>query len=162
KSRSLKRSEELRNLEEQLQLYSAYLNSDLDGIRKFMQLFRSREDRVNEFRAVTIWLDMSKDNIKAENWWERLHCLLRVCELAYPFLAPRGNENLTKINKDFQNIFVVNEVENHPQKRKISSDNHLIHLLNKNNAEDTIEVSENWHVYDENNLNSTISQFLAS
>ncbi|CAG8532736.1 4901_t:CDS:10 [Ambispora leptoticha] len=144
-TQSLKRSEELRNLGEELRLYSAYLNSDLDGIRKFMKLFRSREDRVNEFRAVTIWLDMSKDKIKAENWRERLHCLLRICELAFPFLAPRGNENLTKINKEFQNVFVVNEVENRPQKRKISSDNHLIHLLNQTNA----EISENW---DEANL----------
>ncbi|CAG8557951.1 6165_t:CDS:10, partial [Ambispora leptoticha] len=162
KSQSLKSSEEWKSLKEEVQLYQAYIKSDLDGIRKCIQFFKNREDHATEFRAIITMLHASSFDIKAENWQERLHCLLRMCELAFPFLAPRGNEDLTKINKDFQDIFIINEVENRPQKRKISSDNYLVHLLNQNDAEDAVEVSENWHVYNENNLNSNISQLLAS
>ncbi|CAG8553834.1 5171_t:CDS:10 [Ambispora gerdemannii] len=157
-------SEELSNLKEELQLYLAYMNSDLNEIRKFMQLFRRREDCVTEFRAVTIsiWLHISKFDIQAENWRELLLCLLRLCELSFPFLDPRENENIAKINKDFQDIFVVSEVENRPQKRKISSENHLVPFLNQNIVEDAVEILDNWHVYDESTLDLAISQFLAS
>ncbi|CAG8502109.1 4772_t:CDS:10 [Ambispora gerdemannii] len=154
KSQTWKKSEECKSLNEEFQLYLAYLYADLDVIRKFMQLFRKRENCIIEFRAVIIWLRISKST---ENWQEHLQCLLRMCELAFPFLA-QINKNIAKSNKDFQGIFAVSEVENRSHKRKIVSDNCLAHLLNQNN----VEILDGWHVYDEKILNLAISQFLAS
>ncbi|CAG8468533.1 12444_t:CDS:10 [Ambispora leptoticha] len=156
-----KRSEEGRNLKEEFQLYLAYLNSDLDEIRKLMQSFNKRGDRVIEFRAIIIRLHISSSDVQAENWQERLQCLLRICELAFLFIAPQDYENKTKIHQDFQDIFVVDKVEKHPYKRKISFDNHLIHILNQN-YQNNAEISDGWHAYDEKILNLAISQFLAS
>ncbi|CAG8480420.1 12096_t:CDS:10 [Ambispora gerdemannii] len=164
------KSSEWESLKEEVQLYNAYLDLNLDGICKYMQTFRKRKDRVTEFRAIIIWLHIQAEDwlhitnpdIQAENWKERLQHLLRMCELAFPFLAPRENDDISKINKDFQDIFVVSEAENHLQKRKISFDNLLVPLLNQSIGEDAIETLDNWYVYDESTLDLTISQFLAS
>ncbi|CAG8449773.1 2698_t:CDS:10 [Ambispora leptoticha] len=156
KSQAWKESEEYRSLKEEFQLYKTYWDSDLDGIRKFMQLFRRREDRVIEFRAIIIRLYILKFDIQIENWQERLQCLLRLCELAFLFIASR-DEN---INRVFQDIYLVNEVAKHPRKRKISSDNHILHILNLNNQKSG-NISDGWHIYDEKILNSAISQSLA-
>ncbi|CAG8530765.1 2253_t:CDS:10 [Ambispora leptoticha] len=161
KSQAWKESGEYRSLKEEFQLYKTYWDSDLDGIRKFLQLFRRREDRVMEFRAIIIRLYILKFDIQTENWRERLQCLLRLCELAFLFIAPRESENITKIYKDFHYIFLVNEVANHPYKRKISSDNHILHILNLNNQKN-VSNSDGWHIYDEKALNSAISQSLAT
>ncbi|CAG8633342.1 4892_t:CDS:2, partial [Ambispora leptoticha] len=166
KSQSLKSSEEWEKLKEEVYLYQAYLNSDLDRIRKSMQFFNKIKDCVTEFRAVIIWLHIhvTRFDIRAENWQERLRCLLRICELTFPFLVPRknANVNIEEINKNFQDIFVVSKDENCPHKRKISVDNHIAFFLNQNIMEDAVEVSDKWLVYDENILNSAISKLLAS
>ncbi|CAG8491849.1 5685_t:CDS:10 [Ambispora gerdemannii] len=149
-------------LKEEFQLYSAYLDSDLNRIRKCMQLFRESKDHVSEFRALVIWLhiDSLRSDIQTENWQERLRCLLRLCSLAFSFLAPQQSENTRKINEHFQDIFIVNEVENRQNKRQISLDNHFVDFLNQNDVENSVEILGNWHIYDEEFLNKNISKFL--
>ncbi|CAJ0757014.1 5561_t:CDS:10, partial [Entrophospora sp. SA101] len=157
KSQSLKKPEEWRNFMKEFQLYSAYLDEDLDTVHKCIQFFRSSKELVAEFCAVNIFLQITPQSAQYLN--ERLQCLLRLCELTFPFIAPHQNaDNIEKICKDFEDIFFVNEVENRPHERKIFLDNPLLHIQDEIHH----EIIDDWHVYEVDVFHLKMKQFLAS
>ncbi|CAG8567860.1 13873_t:CDS:10 [Dentiscutata erythropus] len=163
-SKTLKKDRKFKILIEEIQLYSAYLVNDFNRVYKCVQFFQAHETPVQEFRAVNIWLQMPKTKIQIEYWHERLQYLLRLCELAFPFIAPRKDViNIEEIHKDFEAIFLICEVKDQPLKRKIPSDSPLLDLINelhyKNDEESAVEVMDVQYVY---NVHLIISQFLAS
>ncbi|CAG8526884.1 15115_t:CDS:10, partial [Dentiscutata heterogama] len=174
KSQSLISSEPWKKLMKEFSLYESYLNADLDKIGECAQFFRMCGELVAEFRAINIWLHIhQKMYIQADFWRERLLYLLRLCELAFSFIAPyrsrRNAENKEKIHKNFEDIFFVNEVENRPRERKISSDSPLICFISNmskmkvdNDVEGVSEITDDRHVYDVEFVHLKISQFLAS
>ncbi|CAG8625374.1 2575_t:CDS:2 [Funneliformis caledonium] len=119
-----------------------------------------REEFVAEFRAINIWLKIpQQSDIQFEYWHERLQCLQRLCaDLAFPYIDTRRNVNNLIARKEFEEIFVVSEVKDREQKRKCSSDNPLVHLID----EDTAENIDYWHVYDVEVMHHAISQLLVS
>jgi len=166
-SRTLKKTKEFKILIEEIQLYSAYLANDLNRIYKCVQFFQKNEAPVLEFRAVNVWLQIPKSKIHLEYWHERLQYILRLCELAFPFIAPHKDViNIEKIRKDFEGIFFISEVNDRPMKRKIPADSPLLDLINemycKNKIENAEEVMDEQHLYNVNDVHLIISQFLAS
>lgn len=171
KSKSLIRSDLWKKLVKEFRLYESYLNMDLDKIGECAQFFRMCDEFVAEFRAVNIWLHIhQKLPIQTESWRERLLYLLRLCELAFPFIVPRRSvENNEKIHKDFEVIFFVNEVENRPRERQVFPDSPLIRFIGNmsemngdNDAEGVSEITDDRHVYDVEFVHRQISKFLAS
>ncbi|CAJ0904481.1 2203_t:CDS:2, partial [Entrophospora sp. SA101] len=159
RSQSLERSEEWRSFMKEFQLYLAYLDGDFNSVHKYIQLFRSRREPVAEFCAVNIFLKIIPQSAQYLN--ERLQCLLRLCELTFPFIAPHQSaDNIEKICKDFEDIFFVNvnEVENRPRERKIFLDNPLLHMWDEIHH----EIIDDWHVYEVDVLHLKMRQFLAS
>ncbi|CAG8450090.1 7512_t:CDS:10 [Dentiscutata heterogama] len=167
-SKTLKKEKEFKILIEEIQLYSAYLDNDFNRVYKCVKFSQENETPVLEFRAVNIWLQMPKTKIQIEYWHERLQYLLRLCELAFPFIAPPRKDviNNEKIRKDFEAIFFICKVEDQPLKRKIPSDSTLLDFINelncKNDEGNAVEVMDVQYVYNVNNLHLIISQFLAS
>ncbi|CAG8610412.1 7477_t:CDS:2, partial [Diversispora eburnea] len=159
KSQSLKKSEKWSRLMEEFQLYLAYRKSDLNEVHKCIQSFKRRNDTIIEFQALTIWLKIQPKSINIEYWHERLQYLIRLCELAYDFIDPHKNvHNKEKINKNFEEIFFVEEVQDRPDKRKISFDDllvcHIIKMYDKNTIEDL-------KVYNVDIMYKAIAKFLA-
>ncbi|CAG8555633.1 6929_t:CDS:10 [Cetraspora pellucida] len=175
-SKALKESKEFKILEEEIQLYSAYLNNDLNRISKCIQAFQKYKATVSEFRAINIWLQTPKAKIQIVYWNERLQHLLRLCELAFLFIAPPNNNttNIEKICKGMEAFFLIGEVDDRKSKRKIPSDSPLLDFINgahyrskdethyKNNVGSSAEVMNDQHIYDINDVHQAISQFLAS
>ncbi|CAG8473742.1 16950_t:CDS:10 [Dentiscutata heterogama] len=93
------------SLIEELQLYEAYLNNNVNQVYEYIIRFRNRGDAITEFRAITIWLKISQQEIY-EKYQYRLECLLRLYEISILFMVlyDRVGKNL----KDFENIFAVN------------------------------------------------------
>ncbi|RHZ77262.1 hypothetical protein Glove_183g71 [Diversispora epigaea] len=165
KSQPLKKSEKWYRLTEEFQLYKAYLKSDLNRVRECIQFFEGHNDTVVEFRALNIWLKIPPQSSNTEYWHERLQHLMRLCELAYDFIDSRKNvHNKKKINKNFEEFFFVEEVQDRPDKRKISIsfDNPLIRHINEMHDKNVIEDLEDWKVYNAYIVHKAISKFLAS
>ncbi|RHZ88681.1 hypothetical protein Glove_21g295 [Diversispora epigaea] len=161
KSQSLKKSEEWYKLIEEFQLYSAYLEKDLSRVHKCIQFFQRRNDTIAEFRALNIWLKIPLQSFNTEYWHERLQHLMKLCELGYDFIDPRKNShNQEEINKNFEEVFLV-EVQDRPDKRKISFDNPLICHINEMH-DNTIEDLEYWQVYNVDIVHKAISMSIAS
>ncbi|RIA86623.1 hypothetical protein C1645_325835 [Glomus cerebriforme] len=160
KSQLINKSQKWDNLIEEFQLYSAYLNKNFNEIYQYIQLFRRREELANEFRAITIWLKfLPQAGIQAEYWHERLQYLLRLCELAFSFIA---NVNV-KTFKNFDHIFCT-EVKN-SQRRQIPFDSPLLHFINEkrgNGIEKAEKTMNDQHIYDMGDVHMAISQCLAS
>ncbi len=105
---------------EEFQLYLTYLNKNLNEVYNCIQFFKKCEEHVIEFHAVNIWLQIllpsNTSNIKAGYWHNRLQYLLRLCELAFLFIASYQNDDIAKASKDFKDIFFVIKINNHHQK----------------------------------------------
>ncbi|CAG8730772.1 3020_t:CDS:1, partial [Dentiscutata heterogama] len=150
-----KKPQHWENLVEELKLYTAYLNNDLNQVYKCITFFKDREDFITEFRAISIWLKISLTNIRA-NYWYWLKFLLRLHKLVVPFMSLHNNvEKAEKICKDFEKIFVVDSVDKKKNKRQFSFDNLLI--INKINTKE-----EYWQVYEKDIIYRAISKSLSS
>ncbi|CAB4422233.1 unnamed protein product [Rhizophagus irregularis] len=159
---SFKSSKKWEKIMEEFQLYSAYLNKDLNRVNKYIQLFKNHGEIAHEFRAIILWLLIPQLDIEAEYWKNRLQHISRICDLVFPFVtASRYNDN-----KIIEKIFFVSEVENCPQKRQIFFDNPLVHLINEMNGnypkKEATETTDNRYVYNVYTVYRTISKFLAS
>ncbi|CAG8832906.1 6713_t:CDS:1, partial [Racocetra persica] len=157
KSKPLKGSKEFEILDEEIKLYSAYLDNDLNRISKCVQFYQKNKATVSEFRAINLWLQTPKSKIQIEYWNERLQYLLRICDLAFPFIASRkDNTNIEKVRKGLENFFLISEVRDRKSKRKIPSDSPLLDLINeahqRNNVGNSAEAinDQDQHVYDMN------------
>jgi hypothetical protein len=148
---------------EKFQLYSAYFKRDFNRVHECIQFFRCRRELVNEFHAIIIWICFSQSDIQAKYWHERLQYLLRLCELAIPFINSHQNtkeKKNIKVEKNFEDIFFISEVTNDPQKRQIPFGSllHFMHDKNKKSAEKII----NKHICSMKDVHLKISQFLSS
>ncbi|RHZ88686.1 hypothetical protein Glove_21g292 [Diversispora epigaea] len=86
---------------------------------------------------------------------------MKLCELTHDFIDPRKNcHNQEEINKNFEEVFLV-EVQDRPDKRKISFDNPLICHINEM-QDNTIEDLEYWQVYNMDIVRKAISMSIAS
>ncbi|CAJ0908470.1 9957_t:CDS:2, partial [Entrophospora sp. SA101] len=72
KSHLLEKSEQWESLMKEIQLYSAYLNKDLNSVNECIQFFRSNQEPVTEFCAVNICLQIIPQSV--EHWYEWLQC----------------------------------------------------------------------------------------
>src|ERR1044072_152331 len=54
-SKTLKRPDQSKSMIEEVQLYFAYLQNDLDEINKCIQYFRASGELSTEFRAISMW-----------------------------------------------------------------------------------------------------------
>ncbi|RIA97761.1 hypothetical protein C1645_228045 [Glomus cerebriforme] len=153
-SRLIKNSE-WDSLIEEFQLYSAYLDKDLNKVYKGIQFFKSNGNIATEFHAVNMWLQIfpRSSDIQAKYWHERLQNLLWLFEFAISFIKVINTKKSKQIKKDFEEIFCVIETNN-PQKRKIPFSNPLLDSLNKMQAED------DQHFYDVSDVHLKISQCL--
>ncbi|CAG8492712.1 7239_t:CDS:10 [Diversispora eburnea] len=156
-----------KSLTEDFQLYKAYFMKDLKSVQKDLLIFQERNDTVNEFRALNIWLKISPQS-GIECWHERLQHIMRLCRLSYNFIDPRKNVhnkeeiNKEEINKIFEEVFFVEKVQDRPDKRKISSDNPLIYHINEMRDKNKIDYLEDWQVFNVDDVHRAISKFLAS
>ncbi|CAG8850270.1 36130_t:CDS:1, partial [Racocetra persica] len=131
KSKALKESKEFEILDEEIKLYSAYLDNDLNRISNCVQFFKKNNAIVSEFRAINLWLQTPK-SIQIEYWNEKLQYLLRICNLTFPFIAPcKDNANIEKVRKGLENFFFIREVKDRKSKRKILPDSPLLDLINE-------------------------------
>ncbi|RIA95504.1 hypothetical protein C1645_480447 [Glomus cerebriforme] len=165
-AKRLIRTDRLKILIEELRLYSAYLNNDLDKVHVCIQFFRKNGELDNEFRAINMWLQMkSQSDNQTEYWRERLQYLLRLCELAFPYISfvtrPQNTKKITTIYKDFEDIFLICKVENRPNKRQLLLEHPLINLIDKIQSKSGVEDA-NWRVYDIHDVRQTILKFLSS
>ncbi|PKC15513.1 hypothetical protein RhiirA5_494516, partial [Rhizophagus irregularis] len=150
-SQLIRKSEKWNDLIEEFNLYSANLDKDINKIHKCIQYFRRHNKLATEFYAVNIWLQIPQSNIQAKYWNNRLQHILRLCDLVFPLItALQYNDN-----KIIENIFIVSEVENCPQKRQIFFGNPLIHLINEMHG-------NNSKIYNVDTIYETVSKFLAS
>ncbi|GBC01906.1 hypothetical protein RclHR1_04380007 [Rhizophagus clarus] len=129
-SKSLKRSDKLKILIGELQLYSAYLNDDLDRVHKCIQFFNENEKFDIEFHGINIWLKMIPQSYyEAEYWRERLNHLIRLWELTIPYICvvtrPRNARNIKETYERFENIFFVSDVKTRFNKRKLLAEHPL-------------------------------------
>jgi len=68
-SKSLKKTNKWRNLIEEVELYFAYLNKNLNRVYECIQFFKSCKEFVAEFCAVFVWLQIFPQlRIQAEYW----------------------------------------------------------------------------------------------
>ncbi|CAG8637899.1 6166_t:CDS:1 [Funneliformis caledonium] len=103
----------------------------------------------------------SPSDIKIKYWDERLQCLLRLCKLTFPFIAPQKNTDIAKISKDFEEIFFCFVSKKSHNKRKISFNNPFYDILDTNHKINKA-MEDCWKVYDVDVVHQKISQFLAS
>ncbi|CAG8493068.1 16639_t:CDS:1, partial [Funneliformis caledonium] len=130
------------------------------------KFFMKHEEFFTEFLAVILWLQiLSPSEFNIKYWDERLQCLLRLCKLAFPYISPQKNDDIAKISKGFENIFLCfGNKTKIPQKLNIFSYDPLyvlldIKLINKENEE---AILDSWNVFDVDVVHQTISQFLIS
>jgi hypothetical protein len=144
----------------EFQLYSAYLGMDLGEVQKCIRSYRNNKELVMELLAVNIWLQIpSPTNASPEYWHERLQCLLRLCELAFLFIAPHQNDDIAKTFRNFENMFLIKQDR---LRRKISSYSPFYDLMDEKHGENRSVITDGWRVYDANVLYRKISQLLAS
>ncbi|CAJ0759793.1 3516_t:CDS:10 [Entrophospora sp. SA101] len=155
KSQLLEKSEQWKSLMKEIQLYSAYLNKDLNSANECIQFFRNNQEPVTEFCAVNICLQIIPQSV--EHWHEWLQCLLRLCELTFLFIAPHQNaDNVKKIHKYLKEIFFVKS-DSHEWKVFLS--NPFLNIWDKNIQH---KITDDGHVYNINSLHMKMKQFLAS
>ncbi|CAB4422241.1 unnamed protein product [Rhizophagus irregularis] len=163
-SQLIRKSEKWNDLIEEYNLYTAYLDKDINKTYECIQYFRRRKKLATEFHAVNIWLQilpqLSEIQIKNRHR-ERLHYLLWMYELALPFIKNISDKKRdSQIEKNFEDIFCVKEA-NDLQKRQIPFSNPLLHV-HKNSIEYVGEAMNNQRIYNVNNVHLRISQCLAS
>ncbi|CAG8663576.1 10141_t:CDS:1, partial [Paraglomus brasilianum] len=162
-SQSLKGSRQWNMMKEEIRLYSAYVNRDLDAIQQCIRFFNECKGHAAECRAILLWLKIrtNADN-QAEYWREKLKYLLRLSKLAHPFMESTRNGDNTEEKeacKDFENVFCVREMEDHQNKRQIPLQNSLINNMGENNV---IDITGDWNVYNERIVRQTIIQLFSS
>jgi hypothetical protein len=162
-SQLIGKSEKWNDLIEEFNLYSAYLNKDINKIHECIQYFRRRKKLTAEFHAINIWFQilpqLSDIQIKLLHY-ERLQHLLRMCELTLPYIKNINDKMDNQIEKrNFEDIFCIIEV-NDPQKRQLPFGNPLLHM-HKNRIED-VEVMNNQHICNVNDVHLRISRYLAA
>ncbi|CAG8552607.1 4844_t:CDS:10 [Diversispora eburnea] len=149
----LKTSSKWNILMEEVHLYSAYFEKNLNRICECIQFFHNRQELVYEFRAISLWLKILPQSINAEYWHERLQFLLSLCKLIFGFIAPHQTINL---KKNLEEIFLVRKLEN---KLKIAFDNPLVDFIK--NASNK-KKSNYWKIFDANLVYEAIPKFIAS
>ncbi|CAB5211866.1 unnamed protein product [Rhizophagus irregularis] len=161
-SQLIRKSDKWNDLMEEYNLYTAYLDKDINKTYECIQYFRRHNKLATEFHAINIWLQILQSNIEAEYWKNRLQLILRLCDLVFPLItASQCNDN-----KIIESIFFVSEVENYPQKRQIFFGNPLVNLINEmhsnNPKKDLTEITNNRYIYNVYTVYRAISKFLAS
>ncbi|RHZ77053.1 hypothetical protein Glove_186g78 [Diversispora epigaea] len=154
--KSLKTNSKWKILMEEVHLYSAYFEKNLNRVRECIQFFHSRQELVYEFRAIYLWLKILPQSIKsitAEYWHERLQFLSSLCKLAFSFVASHQSINM---KKNLEEIFLVSNLGN---KRKIAFDNPLVRFIK--NASNK-KKSNYWKIFDANLVHEAIPKFLTS
>jgi hypothetical protein len=152
-SRLISKSKKWNYLIEESNLYSAYLDKDINKVYECIKFFRDREEFATEFHAVNIWLQIliqSSEEIQAKHHHERLLCLQRMFELVFSFINTINNRKNNQIKKNFEDIFCI-KVSN-PQKRQIPFGNPLI-----GNREENMNDQ---HFYDVSDVHQRILQCL--
>ncbi|CAB4428084.1 unnamed protein product [Rhizophagus irregularis] len=162
-SKSSKRSDKLKILIGELQLYSAYLSDDLDRVRKCIQFFKENEKVDTEFHGINMWLKIVPQSYcESEYWHERLQYLIRLWELSEPYICavtrPHNIRNISEI-KNFENIFLVCNDKNRLNKRKILTEHPFRQY--KSEMGDAVENIDNWHVYEMDDIHQTILKIFA-
>ncbi|PKY59304.1 hypothetical protein RhiirA4_550318 [Rhizophagus irregularis] len=163
-SKSSKRSDKLKILIGELQLYSAYLSDDLDRVRKCIQFFKENEKVDTEFHGINMWLKIVPQSYyESEYWHERLQYLIRLWGLSIPYICavtrPYNVRNISEIYNDFENIFLVCNDKNRLNKRKILTEHPFRQC--KSEMGDAIENIDNWHVYEIDDIHQTILKIFA-
>ncbi|POG66195.1 hypothetical protein GLOIN_2v1659127 [Rhizophagus irregularis DAOM 181602=DAOM 197198] len=142
-SQLIRKSEKWNDLMKEYNLYTAYLDKDINKTYECIQYFRRRKKLTIEFHAINIWLQVPKSNIQAEYWKIRLQNILRLCDL---------------------HLFCKRS--DCPQKRQICFGNPLVHLINEmhgnNSKKDVTEITNNRYIYNVDTIYETVSKFLAS
>jgi hypothetical protein len=164
-SKSLKRSDKLKILIGELQLFSAYLNNDIDRVHKCIQFFKEIEKFDAEFHGINMWLKITPQSYyEVEYWRERLQYLMRLWQMTIPYICavtrPHSVRNIKEVYKKFENIFVVYNENNSLNKRKILTDHPLKQC--KSGMGDAVEIIDNWHVYEEDDVRQAILKILVS
>jgi hypothetical protein len=163
-SQLIRKSDKWNDLIEEFNLYSAYLNKDVNKVNECIRFFRHRKKFATEFHAVNIWLQILplSFGIKAKHHHhERLQYLQWMCDLVFSYINTISNRK-NQIKKDFEDIFCIREVNN-LQKRQIPFGNPLLHLVNKTNRNMIEIVEENrndQHIYDVNDVHQGILKCL--
>ncbi|PKY21480.1 hypothetical protein RhiirB3_409485 [Rhizophagus irregularis] len=163
-SKSSKRSDKLKILIGELQLYSAYLSDDLDRVRKCIQFFKENEKVDTEFHGINMWLKIVPQSYyESEYWHERLQYLIRLWELSIPYICavtrPHNIRNISEIYNDFEKIFLVCNDKTRLNKRKILTEHPFRQC--KSEMEDAVENIDNWHVYEIDDIHQTILKIFA-
>ncbi|CAB4428030.1 unnamed protein product [Rhizophagus irregularis] len=163
-SKSSKRSDKLKILIGELQLYSAYLSDDLDRVRKCIQFFKENEKVDTEFHGINMWLKIVPQSYyESEYWHERLQYLIRLWGLSIPYICavtrPYNVRNISEIYNDFENIFLVCNDKNRLNKRKILTEHPFRQY--KSEMGDAVENIDNWHVYEMDDIHQTILKIFA-
>ncbi|GBB97473.1 hypothetical protein RclHR1_00030030 [Rhizophagus clarus] len=162
--RSMRKTEKWNELIEEFSLYSAYLDKDIDKVYRCIQFFKHREILATEFHAMNIWLQILQLSGIQANYQhrERLHYLLRMCELVFSLIENINNKKEDHIKKNFEDVFCIVEVNN-LQKRQIPFASPLLDFENKtykNRLAEAEEVMNDQHHYDVNDVYQRISQCL--
>ncbi|CAG8483606.1 7314_t:CDS:2 [Funneliformis mosseae] len=146
-----------KSLMEESRLYIFYLNKNLSKVYECRQFFMKNQVLSTEIIAIIMWLQIpSPSEINIKYWDERLQCLLRLCNLAFLYIATQKNDDITKILKEFMDIF-FGKIQN-PQKLKISFYNPLYYLMDikhKNEA-----ITDSWMICDVDVVYQSITKFL--
>ncbi|UZO21754.1 uncharacterized protein OCT59_014139 [Rhizophagus irregularis] len=166
KLQSTRKFEEWNELIEEYNLYSAYLDKDVDKVHKCILFFKYRKRIATEFHAVNIWLQIlpQLSGIQAKyQHRERLQYLLWMCELTFSLINNVDTENEYQIKKNFEDIFCIIGV-NDSKKRQIPFANPLLDFaskiskIHKTRIDDAEEAMN--HHYKLNDVYQRISQCL--
>ncbi|GBB94135.1 hypothetical protein RclHR1_00230013 [Rhizophagus clarus] len=161
-SRLTSKSKKWSNLIEEFNLYSAYLDKDVDKVYKCIRFFRRYKEIATEFHAINIWLQIltQSSDIQDKLHYERLLCLQRICVLAFPYIKTISNKNS---DQNFEDIFCIRKVSN-LQKRQIPSGNPLqsyfVNDMHKSKIENVEEKRNDQHIYDVNDVHERILKCL--
>ncbi|CAG8633451.1 10410_t:CDS:2, partial [Funneliformis mosseae] len=151
-------------LMEETHLYDSYLNEDLDQVHECGQYFMNHEEFISEFFAVFMWLQIpSPPDMNIKYWNERLQCLLRLCKLVFPYITPQNNDDISKISKEFEDIFLCfeNKIKN-SRGLNLFTYNPLYFLMDikHKNKENEESITDCGKFYDFDVVHQKISQFL--
>ncbi|CAG8619972.1 4755_t:CDS:1 [Funneliformis caledonium] len=124
----------------------------------------NHEEFFSEFFALFMWLQIpSPLDMNIKYWNERLHCLLRLCKLVFPYITPQKNDDISKISKEFEDIFLCfeNKIKN-PRGLKLFTYNPLYFLIDikHKNKENEVSITDCGKFYDLDVVHQKISQFL--
>ncbi|CAG8521931.1 10761_t:CDS:2, partial [Racocetra fulgida] len=127
--------------------------------------YRRENNRVMSKKALDILPKQEQIELLRDHAPEEL---LEVCEKSGEFRVAAKDLRLRGKFKEAADLFITSgsDKDDRPQKRKISPDSPLIHFMNgmngDNDAEGTLEVTDDRHVYDVEFVRLKISKFLAS